>query len=65
MREVPVNVANVEGDFPVFQQEKAKGFEEYFGVNPQLVEGAAFFGNSDRQAMFRNITMGEDDLTGD
>ena len=30
-----------------FTPDKAKGFEEYFGAHPQLVEGARYFGNSE------------------
>lgn len=37
----------MESEQPVFKAEKAKGFEEYFGVHPELVEGAQYFGNSE------------------
>lgn len=43
--------------------EKAKGFEEYFIVLPQLAEGAEFFGNTKSQGYLQQITLSENDLT--
>lgn len=48
IREVPMQVGAVATEqYAVYQVDKAKGFKDYFGVHPELVEGAAFFGNSE------------------
>ena len=49
MTHVPVQMTgNVQGE-QAFSVEAQKGFEEYFGANPLLVEGAKFFGNSEKE----------------
>ena len=64
MTQVPVQITgNVQGE-QAFSAEAQKGFEDYFGANPQLVEGSKFFGNSEKEQFLAGVTQTDCDLTG-
>jgi hypothetical protein len=44
-----VTIRGLHASGKVFNQQQILGFKEYYGAHPDLVEGAKYFRNSERQ----------------